>query len=114
MTTVSSITYDKPSPVNPVFEEITVPLDDTIVLNTPVNDLKRKLYVDGHDEDTIKRVMSRRRTLKSRIYTRKCRARCRTNVHEMRREKQNLELEKYRIQMEISMYKNLFIQYGYC
>ncbi|KAI6654887.1 hypothetical protein LOD99_2766 [Oopsacas minuta] len=113
MSTNSSISYDRPSPVNPIFENISTQIDDNIVLTAPVNDLKRKLYVDGHDEDTIKRVMQRRRTLKSRIYTRKCRAKCRTSVQDMRKERENLIAEKSRITLEICLYKNLIVQCGY-
>ena len=105
--------YDRPSPVIPTIEEVSLPLCDDTILISPVNELKRKLYVDGYDEDTIKRVMSRRRTLKSRMYTRKCRAKCRSGVLDMRRERDLLEGLKDRYMLEISMYKQMIHECSY-
>ena len=118
MTEIISITapsspYDKPSPVNLNIEEITLPLCDDTILGSQVNELKRKLYVDGYDEDAIRKVMSRRRTLKSRIYTRNCRAKCRSGVLQMRKEKELLEDLKNRYYMEILMYKQMLHQLSY-
>ena len=96
--------YNRPSPVNSNID-CSPPLDDHTILQLQVNDLKRKLYVDGYDEDAIRKVMLRRRTLKSRIYTRKCRAKCRSSVNELRKERDNLQNEKARILWEIYIYK---------
>ena len=108
-----SSAYDKPSPVNTNMEDITLPLCDSTILESQVNELKRKLYVDGYDEDTIKKVMSRRRTLKSRMYTRKCRAKCRSGVIEMRQEKERLMALRNRYRWEILMYKQVLHELSY-